>query len=37
MAQEMTVLARQKVLQQSSMAMLAHAQGSRGRISELLK
>lgn len=36
MAQEMMVLARQKVLQQSSMAMLAHAQGSRSRISQLL-
>lgn len=37
MAQEMTVLARQQVLQQSSMAMLAHAQGARARLSDLLK
>lgn len=37
MAQEMTVLLRQKVLQQSSTAMLAHAQGSRGRITDLLR
>jgi flagellin len=39
MAREMTTLVRQKVLQQSSMAMLAHAQGpsGRGRINELLK
>ncbi len=37
MAKEMTELARQKVLQQSSMAMLAHAQGARNRIGDLLK
>ena len=40
MAQEMTTLMRQRVLQQSSMAMLAHAQsgdgGARSRINALL-
>ncbi len=37
MALEMTVMVRQQVLQASSMAMLAQAQGSRSRIMDLLK